>query len=79
MRVVVAGEGGFRRPCCRYPSVTTSTIGRSTRPPVINRSPCGQEGEDDKEREISFGPSVEVVELFWSSGVVGRKPGCTGF
>ena len=54
-------------------------LGGSTGPPVINRSPCGQEGEDDKEREISFGPSVEVVELFWSSGVVGRKPGCTGF
>lgn len=72
------GKGCFRRPCCCYLSGTTSTPGSSTGPPVLNRSPYGQEGEDDKEREISFGPSVEIVELFWSSRVVRGKPGCTG-
>lgn len=45
-------------------SVTASTPGSGTGPPVLNRSPCGQEAEDDQEREISLGPSVEVVELF---------------
>lgn len=56
------GEGWFWK--AQLLSVTTSTPGSSTGPPVLNRSPCGQEGEDDQEREISLGPTVEVVELF---------------
>lgn len=73
------GRGGFGRPSCCYLSVTTSTPGISTGPPVLNRSPYGQEDEDDQEREIAFWPSVEVVELFQSSGVVGKSHIVLGF
>lgn len=73
------GRGGLEGPAAATMSVTTSTPGINTGPPVLNRSPYGQEDEDDQEREIAFGPSVEVVELFQSSGVVGKSHVVLGF
>ena len=57
------GRGGFGRPSCCYLSVTTSTPGISTGPPVLNRSPYGQEDEDDQEREIALGLVLRLLNF----------------
>ena len=69
------GIMGFTRPCYCYLLVTT--YNRSG-PLVLNRSQYGQE-DDDKDRKLSLGFGDVICELYWSSGIEGENPDCSGF
>ena len=71
------GEGWFWK--AQLLSVTTSTPGSSTGPPVLNRSPLARKVK--KIRRGKFHLGLVLGLLNFSGGVEwwGGKPGCTGF